>query len=311
VISPRKLLRRLRRLHARSKVAPGTIERISSVYSPQLDNERDVLVSLPAKYEMRECRYPVIYMHDGQNLFDPAMSFAGSWNVDVAMAVLSLGGLEAIVVGIPNMGHERLAEYSPFDHPGVSAGRGDLYLKFLIDTVKPLIDAQYLTLPDRAHTGIVGSSMGGLISLYAFFRHAKVFGFAGVLSPSLWLTESDTFAFIEQAAFSPGKLYLDVGAREGERHVANAQRMRDLLEAKGYRLGRDLMWVEEEMGHHHEAAWARRFQDALPFLVPAAEPERSERLARLIAGTGSSPANVTESDEHQGSRLRGRHSTGE
>jgi predicted alpha/beta superfamily hydrolase len=310
VISPQKLLRRLRRLRARSKVAPGTIERISSVYSPQLDNERDLLVSLPAKYATRECRYPVIYMHDGQNLFDPAMSFAGSWNVDVAMAVLGLGGLEAIVVGIPNMGQERLAEYSAFDHPEVGAGRGDLYLRFLIDTVKPLIDAQYLTLPDRADTGIVGSSMGGLISLYAFFRHPESFGFAGVLSPSLWLTETATFAFVAEAAFSPGRLYLDVGTREGARHVASARRMRDLLEAKGYRLGYDLMWVEEELGHHHEAAWARRFQKALPFLVPPAEPARSERLARLIAWT-TSTANVTGSDEHRGSRLQGRHSTGE
>jgi predicted alpha/beta superfamily hydrolase len=308
VISLRDLLRRLR---GRSKSSFGTIERISDVYSPQLDNERDLLVSLPGNYEARERRYPVIYMHDGQNLFDPAMSFAGSWNVDVAMAEVSLGGLEAIVVGIPNMGHERLAEYSPFEHPQVGVGRGDLYLEFLINTVKPLIDAQYLTMPDRQHTGIVGSSMGGLISLYAFFRHARVFGFAGVLSPSLWLTESATFAFIENAPFSHGKLYLDVGAREGDRHVANAQRMRDLLEAKGYRLGHDLMWVEEEMGHHHEAAWARRFQDALPFLVPAAEPARSERLARLIARTASSPADVTESDEHQGSRLRGTHSKGD
>ncbi len=310
MISPQKLLRRLRRLHARSKVAPGTIERISAVYSPQLDNERDLLVSLPGKYAARERRYPVIYMHDGQNLFDPAMSFAGSWNVDVAMAVLGLGGLEAIVVGIPNMGHERLAEYSAFDHPKVGTGRGDLYLEFLIETVKPLIDAQYLTLPDRDHTGIVGSSMGGLISLYAFFRHAESFGFAGVLSPSLWLTETATFAFVEEAAFSPGRLYLDVGTREGARHVASARRMRDLLEAKGYRLGYDLMWEEEEMGRHHEAAWARRFQKALPFLIPPAEPARSERLARLIAGT-TSTANVTDSDEHRGSRLQGRHSTGE
>lgn len=310
MISPQKILRRLRRLHARSRVAPGTIERISAVYSPQLDNERDLLVSLPAKYETRECRYPVIYMHDGQNLFDPAMSFAGSWNVDVTMAVLGLGGLEAIVVGIPNMGPERLAEYSPFEHPEVGTRRGDLYLEFLIDTVKPLIDAQYLTLPDRDHTGIVGSSMGGLISLYAFFRHAEAFGFAGVLSPSLWLTESATFAFVEKAVFSPGRLYLDVGTREGARHVASARRMRDLLEAKGYRLGYDLMWVEEEMGRHHEAAWARRFQRALPFLVPPAEPARSERLARLIART-TGTANVTDSDEHRGSRLQGRHSTGE
>lgn len=305
------LRRFLRRLRARSKASPGTIERISAVYSPELDNERDLLVSLPSKYEAGERRYPVIYMHDGQNLFDPAMSFAGSWNVDVAMAELSLRGVEAIVVGIPNMGDERLAEYSPFEHPQIGVGRGDLYLEFLINTVKPLIDRQYLTVPDRLHTGIVGSSMGGLISLYAFFRHPGVFAFAGVLSPSLWFTESATFAFVEQADFSPGKFYLDVGAREGARHVASVRRLRDLLKAKGYRLGHDLMFVEEEMGHHNEAAWARRFQDALPFLVPVAEPARDERLARLIARTSSSQAKVTESDAHQGLRLRRRHSRGE
>lgn len=302
----------LRRLRARSSAPFGTIERISSVYSPELDNERDLLVSLPGKYATRERRYPVIYMHDGQNLFDPATSFAGSWNVDVAMAEASLEGLDAIVVGIPNMGPARLAEYSPFEHPELGGGRGDLYLDFLIDTVKPLIDAQYLTVPDRLHTGIVGSSMGGLISLYAFFRHPEVFGFAGVLSPSLWLTEAATFAFIRQADFSPGKLYLDVGAREGERHVANAHRLRDLLEEKGYRLGHDLMWVEEEMGAHHEAAWARRFQDALPFLVPgAAELAQSDLLARLAAKSSLRPATITGSDEHRGSRLRAKPPTEE
>ena len=301
----------LRRLRKRSKSSFGTIERISAVYSPQLDNARDLLVSLPARHGMTGRRYPVIYMHDGQNLFDPAMSFAGSWNVDVAMAEVSLGGLEAIVVGIPNMGHERLAEYSPFAHPQAGIGRGDRYLEFLIETVKPLIDAQYMTLPDRIDTGIVGSSMGGLISLYAFFRHPEVFGFAGVLSPSLWFTEADTFAFVEQAPFSPGKLYLDVGALEGERHVASAERMCDLLVAKGYRFGQNLMFVEEEIGHHHEAAWARRFQNALPFLVPALEPARTDRLARLIARTMASGARVTGSDEHRGARLRGTRPTEE
>jgi predicted alpha/beta superfamily hydrolase len=293
----------LRRLRARSKDTYGTIQRIPGVYSPQLDNERELLVSLPARYDSQECRYPVIYMHDGQNLFDPAMSFSGSWNVDVAMAELSLGGLDAIVVGIPNMGHERIAEYSPFEQTEVGNGRGDLYLDFLINTVKPLIDARYLTLPDREHTGIVGSSLGGLISLYAFFRHPRVFGFAGVLSPSLWLSEGAIFSFIAHAPFSPGKLYLDVGTREGARHVANAQEMRDLLEAKGYRLGDDLLWVEEEMGHHHEAAWARRFQGALPFLVPPAEPARSDRIARLIAGTTGS-GDVSESGEQPVSRFQ-------
>src|SRR6185369_5518237 len=142
-------------------------------------------------------------------------------------------GLNAIVVGIPNMGRDRLAEYSPFEHPQLGGGRGDLYLDFLVNTVKPLIDDRYLTASDRDHTGIVGSSMGGLISLYAFFRHPEVFGFAGFMSPSLWLTEKDTFAFVKQAPFSGGKLYLDVGDLEGPRHVSQALRLRDLLVAKG------------------------------------------------------------------------------
>jgi predicted alpha/beta superfamily hydrolase len=260
----------LRRRRAGSHNPFGTIERIDAVYSPQLDNERDLLVSLPGGYATGQRRFPVVYMHDGQNLFDPATSFSGSWNVDIAMAEVSLDGLDAIVVGIPNMGRERLAEYSPFEHPRLGGGKGDLYLQFLTNTVKPLIDEKYLTIPDREHTGIVGSSMGGLISLYAFFRYPEMFGFAGVMSPSLWINEKDTFEFVEQAPFTGGKLYLDVGHLEGVRHVDQALRLRRLLESKGYTLGEDLMWVEEELGMHHESAWARRFKDALPFLLPNA-----------------------------------------
>lgn len=258
----------LRRRRERTTNPFGEIEHIDGLFSPQLGNYRDILISLPGGHKTGEHRYPVIYMHDGQNLFDPAQSFSGSWNVDVSMAEASLDGFGAIVVGIPNMGADRLAEYSPFEHPELGGGRGDLYLDFLINTVKPLIDDRFLTIPDREHTGIVGSSMGGLISLYAFFRHPEVFGFAGVLSPSLWLTEAATFSYVENAPFNPGKLYLDVGDREGVRHVAKALQLRYILESKGYALGDDLMWVEEEIGRHHEAAWARRFRDALPFLLP-------------------------------------------
>jgi predicted alpha/beta superfamily hydrolase len=258
----------LRRRREGSSNPFGTIERINGVYSPQLDNERDLLVSLPGGHASGEKRYPVIYMHDGQNLFDPATSFSGSWNVDVAMAEVSLDGLGAIVVGIPNMGAERLDEYSPFEHPRLGGGKGDQYVDWLIETVKPMIDARYNTAPDRAHTGIAGSSMGGLISLYAFFRNPEVFGFAGVLSPSLWLTERKMLSFVDNAPFSPGKLYLDVGDLEGEEHVEKALRLRDLLLVKGYTLGEDLMWVVEAFGAHHESAWARRFRDALPFLLP-------------------------------------------
>lgn len=258
----------LRRRRANTQNPFGELAHIDGLFSPELGNYRDILISLPGGHKSGEHRYPVIYMHDGQNLFDPAQSFSGSWNVDVAMAEVSLDGFDAIVVGIPNMGADRLAEYSPFEHPELGGGRGDLYLEFLINTVKPLVDKNYLTIPDREHTGIVGSSMGGLISLYAFFRHPEVFGFAGVLSPSLWLTEEATFSFIENAPFNPGKLYLDVGDREGARHVAKALHLRDVLEEKGYAPGKDLMWVEEAHGGHHESAWARRFRDALPFLLP-------------------------------------------
>lgn len=270
----------LRRRREGSKNPFGTIERIDRVYSPQLDNERDLLVALPGGHASGEKRYPVIYMHDGQNLFDPATSFAGSWNVDVAMAEVSLDGLGAIVVGIPNMGAERLNEYSPFEHPKLGGGKGDQYLDWLIDTVKPMIDERYYTIPDCEHTGIAGSSMGGLISLYAFFRYPDVFGFAGVLSPSLWLNEAKLFRFIENSSYSPGKLYLDVGDLEGERHVENALRLRDMLIEKGYRLGEDLMWVEEEFGAHHESAWARRFREALPFLLPNAVNTAEYELPR-------------------------------
>ena len=259
----------LRRRREGSKNPFGTIEQIERVVSPQLGNERDILVSLPGGYAKGDRRFPVVYMHDGQNLFDPATSFSGSWNVDIAMAEVSLDGLNAIIVGIPNMGAERVDEYAPFEHPQLGGGKGDLYVDFLAETVKPLIDQKYHTAADREHTGIVGSSMGGLISLYAFFRRPDVFGFAGVMSPSLWLSEAEMLSFINDAPFSGGKLYLDVGDLEGARHVIKAMRLRDLLIEKGYTPGEDLMWVEEELGAHHESAWARRFREALPFLLPS------------------------------------------
>jgi predicted alpha/beta superfamily hydrolase len=255
---------------------PGTLELLPDVMSPQLRNERDLLVYLPATHGDGEQRYPVIYMHDGQNLFDPATSFAGEWQVDETMAAASLEGLEAIVVGVPNMREQRIHEYSPFDVPDIGPGRGDAYLEFLTHTVKPLVDRRFRTLPDRRHTGIAGSSMGGLISLYAFFACPDTFGFAAVMSPSLWLADEAIFPLIEAAPFVPGRLYLDVGHLEGARHVANARRLRDLLEQKGYRDGDDLRCIEDETGHHNEAAWARRFAAALPFLL-GAQPERRVR----------------------------------
>jgi enterochelin esterase-like enzyme len=161
----------------------GTVRILREVQSPELENVRDLLAYLPPSYGTGERRYPVIYMHDGQNLFDQATSFGDEWRVDETMQEVAVGGVEAIVIGVPNMGPERCEEYSPFVDPAQGGGCGDEYLDFVVRTVKPLVDADFRTLPEREHTGIVGSSMGGLISLYGFFREPGTFGFAGVMSP--------------------------------------------------------------------------------------------------------------------------------
>jgi predicted alpha/beta superfamily hydrolase len=244
------------------------LEILSNQYSPQLQNRRDVLVGLPVSYAESDRAYPVLYMQDGQNLFDPATSYAGDWRLGRVMTAAGRQGLEAIVVGIPHMGAERLSEYSPFVDAVQGGGAGDRYLDFLVETLKPAIDRRFRTRPQRTHTGIAGSSMGGFLSLYGFFRPGSVFGFAGVLSPSLWFAGEAIFSVVESAAYLPGRLYLDIGTLEGPEHVARARRMRDLLRSKGYRLGAELRWLESRCGRHDEASWGRRFARALPFLVP-------------------------------------------
>ncbi len=238
------------------------LEVLEAVHSPELGNERDVVVYLPPSYRRSRQTYPVIYMHDGQNLFDPATSFAGEWGVGRAMRSAARRGLEAIVVGVPNMGAERIEEYSPFH-------RGPAYAAFLADTLKPAVDERFRTRPSPEDTVIAGSSMGGLISLWALFRHQETFGAAGVLSPSLWFADGGIFSEVDRFPFVPARIYLDIGAQEGAEHVANARRMRDLLLMKGYRSGRDLRWLESRGGRHDERSWGRRFARALPFFLAA------------------------------------------
>jgi predicted alpha/beta superfamily hydrolase len=259
----------------------GTVKIAQAVYSPQLDNRRDVLVYLPPSYGRGERRYPVLYMHDGQNLFDAATSYPGESRVAETLEALSAEGLDTIVVGLPNVDAQfpgsRLDEYSPFKGSALRAGRGgrgDLYLAFLCETVKPLIDSSFRTLPDRAHTGVMGSSMGGLISLYALFSRPDVFGFAGVMSPAFWFTADDAiYRYVQAADFVPGKIYMDIGTNEGgvsvtpDMYVQGARRMADLLTHKGYRTGHDLLYSEDVGAIHHESAWARRLPDALRFLL--------------------------------------------
>jgi predicted alpha/beta superfamily hydrolase len=247
----------------------GTVKKLDALHSPQLDNQRDVLVYLPPSYHTDpERRYPVLYMHDGQNLFDRATSFGAEWEVDQTLEAASADGLEAIVVALPNMGEARLDEYSPWPDPRhQKGGRGDLYLDFIVQTVKPLIDADFRTRADRRSTGIAGSSMGGLISLYAFFRDRDTFGFCGVMSPALWYGGRKIYEYVEQAPFVPGRVYVDVGTQEGKQELTDVRQLKELLTRKGYRRGTDLLYVVEMGGAHNEEAWARRLRRELHFLL--------------------------------------------
>ncbi len=267
----------------------GNIKIAQNVYSPQLKNQRDILVYLPPSYDQSQNRYPVLYMHDGYNLFDEATSFTGEWHVDETMEKLGAEeNLEAIVVGIPSMGPERLAEYSPFVDHLHGGGKGEAYLSFMVHTLKPLIDTAFRTLPDKEHTGISGSSMGGLISLYAFFRFPAVFGFAGVMSPSLWFANRAIFDYIEHTPYQQGKIYLDAGTREmgghwsdqtamrsrSRRYYGRVRRIKRILVQKGYRPTRNLLHVEDAGGGHNESAWAFRLPNAIRFFL-GATPKKS------------------------------------
>jgi predicted alpha/beta superfamily hydrolase len=250
-------------------VAGTGLQTLRDFYSPQLDNRRDILIRLPPSYARSGHRFPVLYLQDGQNLFDSATSYAGDWGLQRVVAAAARRGIEAIMVGIANMGIERLDEYSPFVDPEAGGGAGDRYLDFVLQTLKPAIDREFRTRPEPTHTGIVGSSMGALLSLYAFFREPAAFGSAAVLSPSLWFAGEAIFRHVESAAFVPGRIYLDIGSLEGPQHVTRARRMRDRLIAKGYCLGESLRWLESRCGRHDEASWGRRFARALPFLLGA------------------------------------------
>jgi len=173
-------------------------------------------------------------------------------------------------VGVPNAGDERIGEYNPFGGSGSRAGRGARYLTYLIGSVKPLVDDRFRTLPGRDATGIAGSSMGALISLFAFFQRPEIFGIVGALSPSLWFADRGIFKLAESVPFRSGKVYLDVGCQEGAEALSDARRLRDVLRAKGFRSGRELRYVEDRSGTHHESAWGRRFRAALPFLLSLA-----------------------------------------
>ncbi len=249
---------------------PGEAElRVSrDILSPQLRNYRDILVALPPAYRGSGAGHPVIYLQDGQNLFDPVTSYAGDWGLVDTLNRLAPDQPQPILVGIPNMGRRRRYEYSPFRDIIHGGGGGDRYLAFLVETVKPLVDASFRTRPERSHTVIAGSSLGALISLYGLYRYADVFGAGSVQSPALWFADGAVLRFVEEmSSLAVGRVHLDVGTEEGQEALLEVRALKRLLIAAGHRLGHDLSYIEEEGADHDEASWGRRFRLAMPFLL--------------------------------------------
>ena len=217
--------------------------------------------------------YPVLYFHDGQNVFDAKTSYVGEWGADETLETLAGEGLEAIAVAIPNGGKARMDEYNPwrsrsrFAKGRLMGGQGDAYLDWLVGAVKPLVDRSFPVDSRREATGAVGSSMGGLMSLYALLAHGDTFGLAGVMSPSIGWSSYRVLKLIEERGLPPARIHLDMGGREWRGMMNDARRLKAALLACGFEEGRNLHYVEERYAIHRENAWARRLPDALRFLL--------------------------------------------
>lgn len=242
-----------------------------------LRNQRDLIIYLPPGYhEQEQRRFPVLFLHDGQNLFDGATSFIPGmdWHVGQTADYCIQAGLvePLIIVGIYNAGKQRLGEYTPTRMPKLGGGRANRYAKFLLEEVRPFLLSNYRVLSGAENAGIGGSSLGGLVSLYLGLRLPHVFGKIAALSPSVWWNQRVILRFADAAPVDPlPRIWLDIGTREGGRIVEDVERFRDILLRKGWRLGRDLHYQRVEGAEHNEAAWAQRVAPFLQFLFPAGE----------------------------------------
>ncbi len=257
---------------------PGELWLFRDLYSPQLANHRNLVLYLAPGVD-RQQPITILYGQDGQNLFDEATSYAGSWRAAEAAFRVSGRKRQLALVGIAHGGRQRFFEYTPLVPRPDGPPGADRYLHFVADQVLDTVEAGFGLQTDPRHRGVFGSSLGGLFSLYAFFSRPDLFGLCGAFSPSLQVAADRFFPYVE---LSPrptdqlGRIYLDVGTREvsrprrhfNSRHYgANVTAMRNLLRRKGYRDGQNLRFVRAVRAVHHESAWARRLPPALEFLT--------------------------------------------
>ncbi|HNM07325.1 MAG TPA: alpha/beta hydrolase-fold protein [Chitinophagales bacterium] len=242
---------------------------VLKIPSTKLGYEKTIRVYLPCDYATSTQQYPVLYMLDGQNLFDDQLSYAGEWGIDESMdSICHLGETTAIIVGIDHAGDARLAEYTPWKVARFNeSGKGDLFAQFVVEELKPHIDSLYRTLPDRIHTGIGGSSVGGVMSQYLVLQYNDVFGNALVFSPSFWISKQNFQLAEAYTSDKPTAIYYLAGGREGDDDdmQENAIAMYRLLQKKQIN-NLTLRIVIEGNGIHTESFWRKGFSAAYLWL---------------------------------------------
>lgn len=236
----------------------------TAFYMPQLNRHRRVWIYLPSSYATTKKKYPVLYMHDGQNLFDHATSSFGEWGVDEALDTLEREVGEMIVVSVDHGNEKRINEYSPFDMEEYGKGEGDAYVDFLVQTLMPYINNHYRTKRSARFTSIAGSSMGGLISFYAALKYPNVFGAAGVFSPAFWIAPATKEYASKRAAKAKGRFYFYAGEQESESMVPDMLSVFNILNQRSKAKLKTYIRAE---GHHSESTWREEFPNFYRWLV--------------------------------------------
>lgn len=237
----------------------------TAFYIPQLSRSRRISIYLPQNYKKSKQRFPVIYMHDGQNLFDEALTPYGEWGVDECLDSLTeKDNPAAIIVAIDNSIY-RMTEYSPYPFRDYTAMEGDAYLDFIVSTLKPYIDKHYRTQTSAASTTIAGASLGGLISYYALLKYPEAFGNAGIFSPSFWINMESLKQLTQNASGRlKGKLFFYMGAAEGEKYIDDLKAISDLV---GEWSGAVVYRVIDPEGLHNETYWRKWFPEFYTWIM--------------------------------------------
>lgn len=237
-------------------------------YIPQLNKTRRIWIYLPNDYATNTAKhYPVLYMHDGQNCFDKSTAFAGEWGIDETLSNKEKNGDKGcIVVAVDNGGASRLDEYSPYINSQYGGGKGDEYVDFLALTLKPFIDSDYRTFPDKNNTAMAGSSMGGLITTYALFKYPNIYGKAGIFSPAFWFSNQLYTYILGKSKSNNQKFYFVCGQNEAS-NMANWQdSMNAVLQSKGYDKTIELKNLKKPEGTHSESFWNAEFSACYDWL---------------------------------------------